>query len=93
MNKLLEKVLDRKMDCDFAKIKEDAKMNNRDMDYIIQHAYVNGVHTGCVGVVFNVSWHYFKVGVGIVATIHVINTIQRIIAAYYKTQDAGNQKV
>lgn len=93
MNKLLQNVLDRKMDCDFAKIKEDAKMNNRDMDYIIQNAYVNGVHTGAHGVVFIVSWQCFKVGIGIVATISVIDTIQRIIAAYYKTQDAGNQKV
>lgn len=93
MKKLLQKVMYKKVDYDIAKIKEDAKINNRDVDYIVRSSYASGVYAGYHTAAIEHVCLCFKAVFAVASVVYVTDMVERLVDGCCKTQDAGNQKV
>lgn len=93
MIKILQKVMAKKVDYDIARIKEDAKVNNRDVDWIIRCSYGCGVRISYKATCIEHAWLCLKITCGLLGAIYAVDVIERVVIGCRKTQDAGNQKV
>lgn len=93
MNKILQKVIVKKAEYEIVKIEDDAKINNRDIDWIVRNSYICGVYAGHKITCIHHVCLYLKIAFGMISCVYAADALKRFVASCCKTQDAGDKKV